>query len=158
MSQTVGATASTDGGISDTLIVAALQKLDAANAPMEDRSIIIDSYGLQDMRLIDKFTRYDAVGQGGSSNPIVNGRFGTIYGVDVFATENLRTTSVVGGTLSRGLVVHKEAFAFATQMGGVKMETWRNAPRLQDEVIGQQLFGVGEYRDSHGVVLSYPRS
>jgi hypothetical protein len=152
LSQTVGATASTDGGISETNIVRAMRFLDAANAPVSDRSIIINSYGIEDMRLIDKFTRYDAVGNG---DAITKGAFGSIYGVPVFVTENVQTTSVVGGTLSRGLVLHKEAFAFAKQKGA-SIETWRNGPRLQDELIGQILYGVAEYRDTFGVVLSYP--
>lgn len=156
LAQTVGATASTDGGISDTNIVRALRFLDAADAPRSDRSIIIDPYGIEDMRLIDKFTRYDSVGQADGSNPTVNGLFGTIYGVPVYITNNLQTTSVVGGTLSRGLVIHKEAFAYATQMNP-KMEIWRNGPQLRDEVIGQELYGVAEYRDTFGVVLSFPQ-
>jgi N4-gp56 family major capsid protein len=153
LAQTVGATASTDGGISDTNIVRAIQKLDRAEAPRDGRSIIIDSFGMEDMRLIDKFTRYDAVGQ---ANAITNGQFGTIYGIPVYISENVQTTSVIGGTLSRGLVVHKEAFAFAQQKSP-SIETWRNGPQLADELIGQSIYGVAEYRDDHGVVLSYPQ-
>lgn len=157
LSQTVGATASTDGGISDTNIVRALRFLDAANAPMKDRSVIVDSYGVEDMRLIDKFVRYDAVGQSGDSNVILGGAFGTIYGVPVYVTENVQTTSVVGGTLSRGLVMHREGLSYAMQ-SSPKIENWRNAPKLRDEIIGQELYGVAEYRDDHAVVLSYPQA
>jgi hypothetical protein len=123
-------------------------------APQEGRAIIIDPYGIEDMRAIDKFTRYDAVGQADNNNPIVSGLFGHIYGVPVYVTTNLQTTSVVGGTLSRGLVVHREAFAYAKQ-SDPGLEVWRNAPRLQDELIGQMLYGVKVYRANHGVVVSY---
>ena len=156
LSQTVGATASTDGGISDTLIVSAVQKLNRAKAPMMDRSIIIDSFGLADLQLLEKFTRYDSTGQAGA-NAVVDGKMGSIYGINVFVTENVQSTSVVGGTLSCGLICHKDAFMFASQMGP-KIETWRNAPQLTDELIAQQLYGVAEYRDDHGVVLSYPQN
>lgn len=152
LSQTVGAAdANTSLAIADTLIVRALRMLDRADAPNEGRSIIIDSYGIEDMRLIDKFTRYDAVG---SKEAITDGQFGSIYGVPVYVTENLQSTSVVGGTISRGLVVHREAFMFAQQQNA-KIEYWRNGPQLADEIIGQELYGVAEYRDDHGVVLSY---
>lgn len=154
LSQTVGATASTDGGVSDTNIQRALRFLDLALAPMQDRSIIIDPYGIEDMRAIDRFTRYDAIGQAAQSNPIMSGAFGTIYGVPVYVSTNVQTTSVVGGVVSRGLVIHKEAFAFAKQ-SDPGLEHWRNAPQLADELIGQMLYGVAEYRDNHGVVLSY---
>ncbi len=161
LSQTVGATASTDGGISDTNLVRAMRFLDMADAPQEDRSVIIDPYGIEDLRLIDKFTRYDSIAQDGANrvnNGIgANGLFGSVYGVPVFVTTNLQTTPVVGGTLSRGLVVHKEAFVYGAQVDK-KMEHWRNAPQLADELIGQMLYGVKEYRDAFGVVLSYPQA
>lgn len=153
LSGTVGALASTQV-LADTMIVEALRKLDSAEAPQMDRSIILDAYGLQDMRLIDKFTRYDAVGQAAGGNPIVNGKFGTIYGVDVYVSNNLVSTSAFGGTATVGLVLHKEAFAYATQMNP-KIEMYRNTPFLRDEIFGQELYGVAEYRDDHGVALRY---
>lgn len=155
LSQTVGATASSDGGISDTNVLRAIRFLDGANAPQDNRSVIVESYGMEDLRLIDKFVRYDALGAG--NMPIRDGMIGKLYGIDVFASENVQTTSVVGGTLARGLVMHREAFAFATQMSP-KIEQWRNAPQLADEIIGQELYGVAEYRDDHGVVLRYPKA
>lgn len=160
LAQTVGATASTDGGISDTNLVRAMRFLDVANAPQDGRSVIIDPYGIEDLRLIDKFTRYDAIGQEGPDRTVggmgKNGLFGSVYGVPVYVTTNLQTTSVVGGTLSRGLVVHKEAFIHAAQMDK-KIENWRNGPELADEIIGQMLYGVKEYRDAFGVAMSYPQ-
>lgn len=155
LSQTVGATASTDANLSYTNIVRANRMLDTAQAPQEDRSIIVDSYGMAQMRLITEFTRYDAAGQGGSANVFINGAIGTVLGIPVYQSENVQTTSVIAGSLSRGLVIQKEAFAYATQMSP-KIEQWRNAPILANEIIGQELYGVAEYRDDHGVVLSYP--
>lgn len=157
LSQTIGATASSDAGISYTNVVRAMRILDAASAPHEDRSIILDSFGMEDLRLVDNFVRYDAAGQGGNENAIVSGAFGTLLGVPVFETENLASSSVVGGTLARGLVIHKEAFAHAAQKLK-EMEVWRNAPQLADEMIGQSLYGVGVYRADHGVVLSYAQA
>lgn len=157
LSQTVGATASSDPGIAYTNIVSAAQQLDEALVPMQGRFVIIDSYGAQDMRLITEFTRYDAAGQAGNKNAFIGGKIGTVLGMDVMQSENLSTSSVVGGTLSRGLVAHKEAFIHASQMKA-ELEQWRNAPYLTDEVIGQTLYGVAEYRDNHGVVLSYPQA
>lgn len=157
LSQTVGATASSDPGLAYTNIVRAFRFLDGADAPSGDRSIIVDSWGIEDLRLIDKFVEYDSTGQGGNSNPKINGKFGSLMGTPVFVSENLQTSSVVGGTLSRGLVIHKEAFAYATQMNQ-KLEMYRNTPFLRDEVFGQELYGVVEYRDDHGVVLSYPQA
>lgn len=157
LSQTVGATASTDAGIAYTNVVRASRFLDGADAPREDRVVIIDEYGLEDLRLITEFTRYDAAGQGGNNNAFISGAMGSIMGMPVYVTTNLGTTSVVGGTLSRGIIAHKEAFMYAMQKQK-ELEQWRNGPQLATELIGQTLYGVGEYRDDHGVVLSYPRA
>lgn len=155
LSQTVGALdTQTTLPISDTLIVAALRLLDGANAPLENRSIIVNHFGIEDLRLIDRFTRYDAVGQAGRANPIISGAFGSFYGVPVFVTTNVQTTSVVGGSIANGLVIHREAFAWAAQKSP-QIEAWRNGPQLADELIGQTLFGTAAYRADHGVVLRY---
>lgn len=159
LSQTMGATASTDPGIAYTNIVRAARMLDAADVPGDDnnRFVIVDQFGLEDLRLITEFTRYDAAGQAGSANAFIGGALGTILGMPVFKTTNVGTTSVVGGTLSRGLVAHKETFMYAVQKMK-DLERWRNGPQLADELIGQTLYGTAEYRDDHGVVLSYPQA
>jgi len=73
LSQTVGATASTgaDTAITQAHIMKALRLLDAADAPQEGRSILVDAYGVEDLRNIDNFVRYDSVGQ--SKNEVVDG-------------------------------------------------------------------------------------
>lgn len=157
LSQTVGATASTDAALHYTQIVRAVRSLELAEAPSTDRAMLVDAYGMEQLRRITEFTRYDAAGQAGDKNAFISAEIGTILGMPVYMTNNLGTTSVVGGTLSRGLVVHKEAFAYAMQKMK-ELETWRNGPQLADEIIGQTLYGVAEYRDDHGVVLSYSQS
>lgn len=160
LSQTVGATASTDGGISDTNLVRAIRFLDLADAPQDDRAVIIDPYGIEDLRLIDKFTRYDSIAQAGANRVTggvgKNGLFGSVYGIPVYVSNNVQTSSVVGGTLSNGLVVQKEAFIYAMQKNK-EMKHFDNVPFLTHDVTGQSIYGVKEYRDNHGVVLSYPR-
>jgi hypothetical protein len=132
--------------------------LDAADCPQEGRALIVDAYGAEDLRQIDTFVRYDASGVAGNvSEGIFGKRQGSIFGMPVYISNNLGTTSVVGGTLVRGLMIHTEAFALAMQKNS-KVETWRNAPQLADELIGQALYGVAEYRDTFGVVISYPKA
>lgn len=157
LSQTLGAAATdTTLPVSDTLVAAAVRRLNSADAPSTDRSMVLDAYGLEDLQLVDKYTRYDALGTGKAINDGMPAQ-GRIYGLDVFMSNNIVTSSVVGGQISRGLVFHKEAFIYAQQMDK-KMEVWRNAPQLADEIIGQTLYGVKEYRDAFGVSLSYGQS
>lgn len=159
LSQTVGAASSTDvTAISDTTLVRGIRMLDLADAPQSDRAFIIDPYGIEDLRLIDKFTRYDSIAQDGASRVTSgigkNGLFGSVYGIPVYVSNNVQTTSVVGGTLSRALLVHKEAFMYAMQKDKEILH-FENVPFLTHDITGQSIYGVKEYRDNHGVVYSY---
>jgi hypothetical protein len=149
LSQTVGSTAS-NVGIAKSYVLGAIQKLDAANAPLSDRHWVVESYGRQDLFEIDDFVRYDAAGQGGSSNTIVSGKLGTIFGVEVHYTENTPTS----GSIISSIMFHKEAFALAMQKS-VKVEKDYEAKRMANVVVASNLYGVAEYRDTFGCVIQY---
>lgn len=163
LSQTVG-NSTTD--ITDANIVRAIQYLDDANAPQSERYFVIKPAGLAHLRLIDKFSRFDALGitptpaagAGGIGNvngAVVrriapNGFVGTLYGaVEVYMTTNLVEESGTSDTV-HNLLFHKEAFAGAQQI----------KPRMQfqykQEYLGMlattdALWGFAEYRDAFAV-------
>lgn len=161
LSQTVG-NSTTD--ITDANIVRAIQYLDDADAPQTDRYFVIKPAGLAHIRLIDKFSRFDALGlvpnpasgAGGLANvgstvrrigP--NGFVGTIYNLEVYMSTNLTEESGTSDTV-HNLVFHKEAFAMGVQL----------KPRMQfqykQEYLGMlattdAIWGFAEYRDSFAV-------
>lgn len=134
--------------IGDTQIREAIEYLDLADAPLEDRNLVI--YPTQKTALfgIEKYFRADQRGDG-SSAMLVKGRFGQIYGLPVSITTNLGTS---GGARLNGLF-HKEALATAKQAG----------PRTQSDYILEYLgnlvvvdcisASVAESRDTFGVWL-----
>ena len=160
LSQSVG-NSTTD--ITDANIVRGIQYLDDANAPQTERYFAIKPAGLAQIRLIDKFSRFDSLGiapavavNGGlaNGNSIVkrigpNGFVGTIYNLEVYMSTNLVEESGTSDTI-HNLLFHKEAFALGVQQ----------KPRMQfqykQEYLGtlattDALWGMAEYRDSFGV-------
>lgn len=160
LSQFVG-NSTTD--ITDANIVRAIQYLDDANAPQTDRYFVIKPAGLAHIRLIDKFTRFDALGiapsvmvNGGLANggSVIrrvgpNGLLGTLYGLEIYMSTNLVEESGTSDVV-HNLLFQKEAFAMAQQIKP------RTQFQYKQEYLGNlcttdALWGVAEYRDSFGV-------
>ncbi len=162
LSQTVG-NSTTD--ITDANIVRGIQYLDDADAPQTDRYFAIKPAGLAHLRLIDKFSRWDALGivpnpaagAGGLSNGTggvvrrigPNGLVGVVYGLEVYMSTNLTEESGTSDIV-HNLLFQKEAFALGIQL----------KPRMQfqykQEYLGtlattDALWGFAEYRDAFAV-------
>jgi hypothetical protein len=162
LSQTVG---NSTTQITDTNITRAIQYLDDADAPQTDRVFVVKPAGLAQIRRIDKFSRWDALGivpnpasgagglantSGGAVRRIgPNGFVGVIYNLEVYMSTNLTEESGTSDTV-HNLIFHKEAFALGVQQ----------KPRMQfqykQEYLGtlattDAIWGFAEYRDAFGV-------
>lgn len=146
--QTVGAFGT---ALTDANVLTAIQYLDDAKAPNEDRYFVVTTQGKKELLSIDKYIRYDAIGEGGSSNAIVNGQIGEIYGVKVVMSQNL--TFVAGSpNQNNHLLFHKDSTAIAVQRD-VKMEHQRKTEYLGDLFVTSALWGVKVIRVDHGVLV-----
>lgn len=146
LSQSVG----TDGtAISAANFLAAIQYLDLADAPETERYGVFNGGDKASFLDVDDFVRYDSMGIGGNLSPIVTGRFGELYGVQVFFSNNVTTTGSPSG--NHNLVFHKEAFALAMQRD-IRVQAQYDIDALADKVVGDVLYGVKEFRDTFGVV------
>jgi len=151
LSQTVGAGATSSNlALSKTYILEAVRKLNAANAPFEDRSFIVESYGYRDLLNTDDFVRYDAVGQAGDKNATISAKIGKLYGVDVYQTEQVYTLSSV----AYAMLFHKSAFGLAVQKA-MRVQAQYDVPALATELVADSLYGVAELRDDHAVCIRY---
>lgn len=131
--------------VSDEIIIRAMQYLDDADAPQDDRSLIVKPVLLAAMMRLDKFTSYDfRMGEGGSVSKIR----GDIYGVPLFVSTNVYKT----GNNTSNVMIHKEAFALAMQKQ-ISVEKGRVIEYIGDAIVGQTLWGSAEYRDNHGVEI-----
>src|SRR3990167_3770080 len=144
LSQSVGS-AGVDLG--DEQIRDAIEYLDLTNAPFEDRHFVI--YPTQKNALfgIEKYFRADHRADG-ESKILTKGKFGEIYGMPVYITNNLGTSGA--GNARLNVMFHREAFAKADQLG----------PRTQGDyileylgnlVVTDMIYGQAETRDSFGV-------
>jgi hypothetical protein len=140
--------------VTDATIVAAIQTLDEADAPMEDRYFVIAPSQKAALMKLDKFVKADFLGQ--YDQPTVvrkgpNNRYlwGDVYGVPTYYTNQVPTTAGTP-TQTHNLLFHKEAFALALQLG----------PRTQGNYIPKDLawlvtvdaiWGKAVIRGDHGV-------
>lgn len=139
ITQTVGTAATPPG---DPQYLRAIQYLDDADAPMEDRSLIMSPSLKATLLGIDKFVDQDFVGD----RPVVNGIFGQRYGVSLFVSTNVPLSS--GNPINQ--MFHKEAYALAMQRD-LKVESQRILEYLGTLTVGQVLYGVAAYRTAFGV-------
>lgn len=142
--------------ITDAVILAGMEAIDLANAPMEDRAMVIYPTQKTALARIDKFVKADFLGQ--YQDPTVvrkgpNSRYmwGDIYGVPVYYTK--QTPQDAGTpTQTHNLLFHKEFIGLAMQQ----------APRVQSDYIIEYLgnlvvvdviYGYTALRPTFGIQL-----
>lgn len=143
-SQTVG-TFNTD--FTDANLRRAIQYLDDALVPFEDRHFGFKPAGRNILLGIDKFVRYDAIPMGRGESPILKGNVGEIYGARVHISPNVYKTS----NDTSNFLMHRDALGLAMQKKA-KIEQWGKT-NFGDTVAGQEIYGVKEMRDDHAVEI-----
>jgi len=143
---TSNATDITDAGIRGMIL-----KLDNADVPMDNRSLVLPPIASNDLLGINRFTEQQFIGTG---DAIKTGKIGQIYGVDVYVTNNCPTISPTSGTNARvGMLLHKDALVFAEQVG-VRTQTQYKQEYLGDLFTADTIYGVGELRNDAGVAFA----
>jgi N4-gp56 family major capsid protein len=132
--------------MTDANILAAKLMLDNADVPRTNRYLVVDPAAENDLLAIDKYVRYDALGTG---EAIKTGMIGKIYGMEVFSSTNIVTTTASPNVV-HNLMFHKDAFGLAMQKEIIS-EKNRTPKGLSDVYISQVLYGVKELRDDHAV-------
>lgn len=139
--------------LSDTLILAVNRYLSEQKAPRTDRSIVVHPKGEAEMLAIDKYVRYDSLGQPAGENPTKTGKIGQIYGAEVYMSQNLVYLDTATDEYN-SLFFHKEAAAIAMQMEP------RTQAQYKQEHLGwlvtvDVLYGVTTLRNGFGFVLKH---
>lgn len=154
LSQQVG---DTGASLTEANFVRAIQYLDDADAPQDDRHFVCRPVAKADLLKINKFTGV-TIGSSATSpgavrtmNIVETGKFGELYGVEIHISTNVAADATTA-TLYHNLLFHREAFALAEQI-----------PTMSDtnyipEYVGHLhtalgLWGRVEYRDDHAVDL-----
>jgi N4-gp56 family major capsid protein len=141
--------------ITDAGIRAMILKLDNADVPMDNRSLIIPPVVASYMLAIARFTEQQFIGSG---DAIKTGKIGMIYGIDIFVTSNAPTCTGTGGgrdTDRAGVLLHKDALVLAEQIG-VRSQTQYKQEYLGDLFTSDTIYGVGELRNDAGIAFIVP--
>ena len=154
-------TGANEADITDAGIRAFLLKLDNADVPMDNRSLIIPPVCANDLLGINRFTEQQFIGSG---DAIKTGKIGQIYGVDVYITTNCPTCKSGGGTADSGagtervgVLMHKDAWVLAEQVG-VRSQTQYKQEYLGDLFTSDTIYGIRELRDDAVLAFVVPPS
>lgn len=145
LTQQVG-TAGTD--LTDATIRDGIELLDNADAPFEDRYMIIKPSQKNALLGIDKFVRYDAVPYAKGESPILKGNIGEVYGVKVFVSTRVPTLL----TETKNLLWQRDAFGLAMQKD-IKVEKFART-QFSDRMGASELYGKALLREDHAVKLT----
>lgn len=131
--------------ITDAVVLAALEAIDLANAPLEDRFFVVYPTQKTALLKIEKFVKADWMGQYQDATMVRKGpnsryMWGDIYGVPVYYTKQVTQTAGTP-TQTHNILFHKEAIALALQQ----------APRTQSDYIIEYLANLVVVDTIYGV-------
>ena len=142
-------TAITDAGT----IVEAIRVLDEQDVPMSNRVMIVPPTAIADMRKIPEFINADYV----SGQPVVSGKIGSLYGVDVYVSTNVPVIDTTGGGNEYGLfLMHRDALVLVEQQG-IRSQTQYQQEYLSTLYTADRIYGCSVYRPESGVIIAVGR-
>jgi hypothetical protein len=132
----------------DLALRGAIQQLDDNDTPMDGRFLVIPPSVRNTIMGIDRYQSSDFVDGRG----VQNGKIGQLYGIDVFVSTNC---PVIETGVKAGLLLHKDAFVFAEQMG-VRSQTQYKQEFLATLYTADTLYGLKTLRPEAGMVIALP--
>lgn len=152
-SQIVGTSAL---ALNDSNIRRAIEYLDVANVPQEDRAFFLHPHVIWSQLM--GISTFQLQTNTAGADPVLKGRIGSLYGIPVVSTSRLSVT--LGHR--NGALAGKDAIAYATAnlagMGDnnntvnkVRIQTDYLLEYLGDLVVADLMYGVIENRDTSGV-------
>ena len=141
----VPAVAGSAGDFSDAAFRDAIQILDDADVPMDNRKLVVPPAARNHIMGIDRYVSSDFVNGKG----VVNGKIGELYGINVYVSTNLPDN---GEGEKPCLLFHTDALVIAEQMA-VRTQTQYKQEYLADLMTADTLYGEDVYRPESGVVM-----
>ena len=133
---------------------AAIQVLDDADVPMDNRCFVVPPSLRNAIMGVDRYMSSDFVDGRG----VRNGQIGNLYGVDVFVSSNCpiietAADNSAGGDVKAAMLLHKDAMVLAEQQG-VRSQTHYKQEFLGTLYTADTLYGTQVMRPEAGVVLA----
>jgi hypothetical protein len=128
----------------------ARRKLNDANVPRKGRAGIFSPMAEEGFLQLDQFVRNDYSRiQGRTDDDDDMGYVGSWFGIPIYVSTNVEGDNTVGHD---NTIMHSEAIACCMQMTPTT-HRWLDINYLANKVVTEQLYGVKEMRDDHGVWL-----
>lgn len=142
--------------LTDAAVLAAAEAIDLANAPLEDRAMIIYPTQKTALLKIDKFVKADYMGQYQDPTMVRKGpnsryMWGDIYGVPVYYTKQVVATAGTP-TQYHNIMIHKEAIALALQQSPRTQSEYR-LEYLGNLVVVDVIYGIKTIRPTFGIEM-----
>ena len=132
----------------------AIQKLDDADVPMDNRTFTVPPSLRNAIMGVDRYMSSDFVeGRG-----VQNGKIGNLYGIDVYVSSNLPTIeasgdNTAGGAVKAAILCHKDTMVLAEQQA-IRSQTQYKQEWLGTLYTADTLYGVQVMRPDAGIVLA----
>lgn len=145
-----------EADISAASMVAAIQELMVNDVPREDQAFIIYSSQAAALQNVQQFATVDYMGEMQKPTVTQTGPesahlYGTLYGIPVYYSTNVSTTSGTTNSV-HNVLIHKEAWALAMQMAP-RVQMQYSIKDVADIVLTDVLYGVKTTRTDFGVEL-----
>lgn len=140
--------------ITDSVVLSAIEAIDLANAPLQDRAFVIYPTQKTALAKIDKFVKADYLGEYDRPTPVKvgpNNRFlwGDIYGIPVYYTTQVTSTAGTP-TQYHNILFHKEAIALAMQVSPRTQSSYI-LEYLGNLVVVDTIYGYSVLRGDFGI-------
>ena len=141
-------TGANENAVTDAGIRRVMQTLDDADVPLINRNFVIPPVARNTMLGLNRFTEQAYRGDG---NTLKTGKFGDVYGMEVFVTSHCPTAT---GAARIGAIFHRDALVLCEQQG-LRVQTQYKQEFLADLLTADTVFGAEEYRDNAGVAIAF---
>jgi len=134
-----------------------ITQLDNNDTPMDSRALVIPPSVRETIMGIDRYQSSDFVNERG----VVNGKIGSLYGVDVYVSTNCPEIESAGENaggsvqVKGAMLLHKDAMVLAEQMG-VRSQSQYKQEFLGDLFTADTLYGTQVLRPESGLVIAVP--
>ena len=126
----------------------ARRKLNDANVPRKGRVGVFSPMAEEGFLQLDQFVRNDySKIQGSKDDDDDMGYVGSWFGIPIYVSTNVEGDNTAGHD---NTIMHSEAIACCMQMEPTT-HRWLDINYLANKVVTEQLYGVKEMRDDHGV-------
>jgi N4-gp56 family major capsid protein len=136
----------------------AIQLLDDADVPMDNRVFVVPPSAVNTIRGIDRYMSSDFVdGHAG----VMRGQIGTLYGIPVYVSTNCPVIETAADNTAStvdtkaAVLMHKDALVLAEQQG-VRSQTQYKQEYLSTLFTSDTIYGVDTVRSESGIIIALP--